>query len=63
MKVVTFLWKALVVAVATILGAIGANQFGWSGADLVLNSQLMRSPEQEITGLCFCSAALLLLAS
>lgn len=51
MKVVSFLWKALVVAGAVILGAIGANQVGWSGADLVLNSALMGSVEQEITWL------------
>jgi hypothetical protein len=52
-KVVSFLWKAPVVAAAVILGAIAANQVGWSGADLVLNTPLMGGLEQEITRLFF----------
>jgi hypothetical protein len=52
-NVVSVLWKTPVVAGAVIVGAIGANQAGWSGADLVLNSPLMGWIEEKTTFLFF----------
>lgn len=53
MKVVSVLWKTPVVVGAVVLGAVGANQVTWSGADFVLNGRLMGLPEKSITGIFF----------
>jgi hypothetical protein len=45
------IWKIPAVAVALLIGVIGANQAGWSGAELFLNSSLMGIFEEFITGL------------
>ena len=37
MRVITVLWKTLVVIGATIIGCIAANQAAWSGANFFLN--------------------------
>jgi hypothetical protein len=37
----TLLWKIPIVICVTVLGTMFANQAGWSGADLLLNADLM----------------------
>lgn len=44
-------WKTPVVLIALFAGAFGANQVGYSGADLAANNQLMGIFEDFITGL------------
>jgi len=44
------LWRIPVVAVALLIGMLGANQAGWSGAELFFNSSLMGTFEEFITG-------------
>jgi hypothetical protein len=53
MQIVPLLWKAPVVTGAVAVGAIGANQAAWSGADLVVNSPLMGMFEDFIAGIFF----------
>jgi len=53
MRVASFLWKGVVVAVAFVVGAFAANQAGWSGADLVVNAPIMETAEDLITGVIF----------
>ena len=43
------IWKTPVVVVATIIGALGASQVGWSGAELVLNTPIMGLLEIFVT--------------
>ena len=51
------IWKAPVVVVALLVGSLGANQAGWSGAELVVNSLLMEPIEHLITGIMFAVGA------
>jgi hypothetical protein len=62
MKIMSSVWNAVwkppVVLIALLAGAFGANQVGWSGADLALNGQLMGIFEDFIAGLyCAIGAA------
>ena len=50
MKIVPIIWKIAAVALALVVGAVGANQVGWSGAELVVNAPLMGSLENLVTG-------------
>ena len=34
MQIMSYIWKTPVVVVALLVGALGANQAGWSGAEL-----------------------------
>jgi hypothetical protein len=49
MRIIPFVWKILVVAVALLVGAFGAIQVGWGGAELVVNSSLMEPLEEFAT--------------
>ena len=44
------LWRIPVVAVALLIGMLGAIQVGWSGAELFFNSSLMGTFEEFIIG-------------
>jgi hypothetical protein len=57
MKIVAFIWKIPVVAVALVVGAIAASQAGWSGAELVVNAPLMGPIEDLVTGIFFSLGA------
>ena len=50
-------WKTPVVAVALLVGSLGASQAGWSGAELVVNSPLMGPLEDFVTGIIFALSA------
>jgi hypothetical protein len=50
MKIIPCIWKTPVVAIALLVGSLGASQAGWSGADLVVNAPLMGTFEGVITG-------------
>jgi hypothetical protein len=56
-KIIPFLWniiwKTPVVAVALLVGSLGASQAGWSGTELVVNSPLMGPLEDFVTGFIF----------
>jgi hypothetical protein len=49
MQVIPFIWKTPIVAIELLVGAIGANQAGWSGAELVVNAPLMGPIEGLLT--------------
>jgi hypothetical protein len=51
------IWKTPVVAVALLLGSLGASQAGWSGTELVVNSSLMEPLEEFVTGTTFAISA------
>lgn len=51
------IWKTPVVAVALLVGTLGASQAGWSGAELVVNSPFMGPIEDFITGILFIVSA------
>ena len=51
------IWKTPVVAVALLLGSLGASQAGWSGTELVVNSPLMGPIEDFVTGIIFAISA------
>lgn len=53
MKIVPAIWKIPAVALVLVVGAVGANQAGWSGAELVVNAPLMGPLENLITGVVF----------
>ena len=57
MKIMPFLlkivWKTPVVAVALLVGFLGATQAGWSSAELVVNAPLMGPIEDFVTGIMF----------
>jgi hypothetical protein len=53
MKIVSIIWKIPVVIVAVVLGSFGASQLGWSGADYLLNWNLMGLFERVITWVYF----------
>ncbi len=55
--IASLIWKIPVVALAVVVGAIAANQAGWSGAELVINHPLMSAFEEFITGIFFSVAA------
>jgi hypothetical protein len=57
MKIVHIIWKAPVVIVALLIGALAANQAGWSGAELVVTSQLMGPLEDLVTAIFFSLGA------
>jgi hypothetical protein len=57
MQIVPILWKTPVVAGAVVVGSIAANQAGWSGAELVVNSPLMGMFEDFVTGILFSVGA------
>lgn len=44
------IWKGLLVFVAFVIGILGANQAGWSSAELVVNARVMGLTEGLITG-------------
>jgi hypothetical protein len=50
-------WKSPVVAVALLVGSLGASQVGWSGMELVVNSPLMGPLEDFVTGIIFVISA------
>jgi hypothetical protein len=53
------IWKTAVVVVALLLGALAANQAGWSGAESVVNYPLMGTLEEFVTSIMFlCSVVL-----
>ena len=41
MKMVSIVWRTVVTIVAIVIGAVAADQIGWSGADLALYEPLM----------------------
>ncbi len=53
------IWKTLAVAVALVVGAMGANQAGWGNAELFMNSSLMGPFEKFITAV-FANIGLLI---
>ena len=57
MTIVHIIWKTPVVIVALLIGALAANQAGWSGAELVVNSQLMGPLEDLVTAIFFSLGA------
>lgn len=53
------IWKVATVFVAIFLGAFGANQAGWSGAELVVNARSMALMDGLVTGFfAFLGAAM-----
>jgi hypothetical protein len=48
-----FVWKTAVVVMALLLGALAANQAGWSGAESVINYPLIGMFEEFVTGIMF----------
>jgi hypothetical protein len=52
------IWKASAVAAALVIGMLGANQVGWSGAELVVNAPIMGTTENFVTGTFFIGSAL-----
>jgi hypothetical protein len=60
-KIIPFVWKIIwktpVVAVALLVGSLGASQAGWSGAELVVNSPLMGPLEDFVTGIILTISA------
>src|ERR1700730_12047441 len=50
-------WKTPIVAVAIIVGALGAIQAGWSGAELIVNAPLMGPVEDFVTVFLFAVGA------
>jgi hypothetical protein len=53
MRLISALWKIPVVIAAIVIGAFGACQVTWSGADIVLNGILMGFIERTITAVYF----------
>jgi hypothetical protein len=53
------IWKTVFVAVALLVGTLGASQAGWSGAELVVNSPFMGPIEDFITGIFFIVSAVM----
>jgi hypothetical protein len=55
MKIIPFVWKIIwktaVVPIALLIGALGASQAGWSGAELIVNAPLMGPLEDFATGI------------
>jgi hypothetical protein len=52
------IWKTSAVAAALVIGMLGANQVGWSGAELVVNAPIMGTIENFVTGTFFTGSAL-----
>lgn len=46
------IWKTPFALLVIVAAAFGASQAGWSGAELIVNGQLMGAFEDLITGLC-----------
>ena len=57
------IWKASAVVVALLVGAFGANQVGWSGAELVVNFPLMGPVEDFVTVFMFTVGAAMTIGS
>jgi len=57
MRAWQLIWKIPVVAAALLIGVIGANQAGWSGAELVVNTPIMGTIENFVTGILFAGGA------
>jgi hypothetical protein len=51
------IWKTPIVAVAVIVGALGAVQVGWSGAELIVNAPIMGPAEDFVTVFLFAVGA------
>jgi hypothetical protein len=57
MKIGPIIWKTPVVVVALVVGALAANQAGWSGAELVVNLPLIGPLEDLVAGILFSLGA------
>jgi hypothetical protein len=55
----SLIWKIPVAIVAAFIGALGANQLGWSGADLLVNAPIMGAIENTITATIFVASLVL----
>jgi hypothetical protein len=52
-RIVSIIWKTPVIAVALVVGLLGASQTGWSGAEVAVNAPIMGAVETLATFLIF----------
>ncbi len=57
MKVVAIIWKTSVVAVALLVGILGASQAGWSGAEVIVTARIMEPWDTLGTTIIFVVSA------
>ena len=52
-----FIWRAPLIAGSIIIGALGAIQAGWSGAELVVNAPLLHALQSVLIAFMFSAGA------
>ena len=53
MRVISIIWKTLAVAVALLVGMLGASQVGWSGAEVIVTATIMGPGDKLGTAIIF----------